>query len=438
MLAAVLGGVPAGLVAAAAGWALSFFLVADQSLEALIALPVWLAAAGLVGWLSDRARTAARERDRAGRALAAVRDVAAEAVVPLDAEGAVAGWSPGATAMYGYAEEEIVGRPLADLFVDEGEAERLLAAVEEGETLAAQQAVHRRSDGTELVVAVSAVPVGDGREALLVAHDTSEVGRIGERLGEVEAKYRSLTSHLPVVTYVRAADADGAPTFVSPQVDRLLGYTAEEWLADPGSSRGSSTPTTATAWSSGSRPHASARRPARSSTGSSPATAARSGCATRQRSCSTLAAGRCASRAPSSTSPTGRRPTRTGRSCARAEATATAEAHDRQRKVDFVAAAAAVLSSSLDHRKTLEEAASLAVRELADSCVVDVREEDGRVARLVAERAEPPPSSPEPEPEPEAEVLGVVRDGRPLVTAERIVAPLVSRAGRASSARSRW
>ena len=75
--------------------------------------------------------------------------------------------------------------------------------------------MHRRSDGTELVVAVSAVPLGEGREALVVAHDTSEVGRIGERLGEVEAKYRSLTSHLPVVTYVRAADADGAPTFVS-------------------------------------------------------------------------------------------------------------------------------------------------------------------------------------------------------------------------------
>ena len=121
VLAAVLGGVPAGLVAAAVGWALSFFLVADQSVEALIALPAWLAAAGLVGWLSDRARTAASQRDRTGRALAAVRDVAAEAVVPLDAEGSVAGWSPGATAMYGYTEEEIVGRPLADLFVDEEE-----------------------------------------------------------------------------------------------------------------------------------------------------------------------------------------------------------------------------------------------------------------------------------------------------------------------------
>ena len=113
-----------------------------------------------------------------------------------------------------------------------------------------------------------------------------------------------------------------------------------------------------------------------------------------------------------------------------AEATATAGAHDRQRKVDFVATAAAVLSSSLDYRKTLGEVAALAVRELADSCVVDVRQEDGRVVRLVAQRAEPPPSSPEPDPEPEAGVLGVIRDGRPLVSDTRITAPLVTRGAR--------
>ena len=310
------------------------------------------------------------------------------------------------------------------------EAERLLVAVEEGETLAAQQAVHRRSDGTELVVAVSAVPVGDGREALLVAHDTSEVGRIGERLGEVEAKYRSLTSHLPVVTYVRAADADGAPTFVSPQVDRLLGYTAEEWLADPGlfarlvhpddrdrvverlSATRERTPTGALEYRLVSRD-------------------GRTVWVRDEAAVVFDARGRPLCVQGSLLDVTDRKTADEDRKALRgAEATATAEAHDRQRKVDFVAAAAAVLSSSLDHRKTLEEAASLAVRELADSCVVDVREEDGRVVRLVAQRAEPPPSSPEPEPEPEADVLGVVRDGRPLVTAERIVAPLLTRGRR--------
>ena len=36
--------------------------------------------------------------------------------MPVDADGVVTGWSPGATAMYGYAQDEIIGRPLADLF----------------------------------------------------------------------------------------------------------------------------------------------------------------------------------------------------------------------------------------------------------------------------------------------------------------------------------
>jgi PAS domain S-box-containing protein len=428
VLAGLLGGLPAGLVAAAVGWALSFVVVADSASEVIAALPLWLAAAGLVGWLADRGRTAAEARDRVGRALAAVRDVAAEAVVPVDAEGAFTGWSAGAAAMYGYAEDEIVGRPLADLFADGEEAERLLAAAGEGETVSGRQVVHRRSDGGELTVALSVVPVGDG--LLVVAHDVGEVARVSERLGEVEAMYRSLTSHLPLVTYVRVADAEGAPTFVSPQVDRLLGYTAEEWLADPGlferlvhpddrdrvverlTSARERTPT-------GGLEYRLVSRDGRTVW-------------VRDEAAVVLDAhGRPLCVQGSLLDITERKTADEDRKELRAaEATATAEAHDRQRKVDFVAAAAAVLSSSLDYRKTLEEVAALAVRELADSCVVDVREEDGRVVRLVAQRAEPPPSSPEPEPEPEADVLAAIRDVKPLVSAERITAPMVTRGRR--------
>ena len=428
VLAALLGGLPAGLVVAAVGWALGFFLVADQAPEAVAALPAWLAAAGLVGWLADRGRTAVEERDRAGRALAGVRDVAAEAVVPVDAEGAVAGWSPGATAMYGYAADEIVGRPLAELFADEAEAERLLVAVGEGETVAGRQFVHRRSDGAEVTVAVSLVPTGGG--LLVVAHDVGEVRRIGERLGEVEARYRSLTSHLPLVTYVRAADAEGAPTFVSPQVDRLLGYTAEEWLADPGLFERLVHPDDRARVAE----RLAAARERTPAGGLEYRLVSRDGRTVWVRDEAAVvldARGRPLCVQGSLLDITERKTADEDRKVLRAaEATATADAHDRQRKVDFVAAAAAVLSSSLDYRKTLEEAASLAVRELADSCVVDVREEDGRVVRLVAQRAEPPPSSPEPEPEPEADVRGVIRDVRPLVLAERISAPMVARGRR--------
>jgi hypothetical protein len=96
-----------------------------------------------------------------------------------------------------------------------------------------------------------------------------------------------------------------------------------------------------------------------------------------------------------------------------AEATANADALDRQRKVDVVAQAAALLAASLDYRSTIREVAALCARELADWCVVDLLEEDGSLTRLAVERAEGSKSLPEPAPEPEQEVLEVVKAQRP-------------------------
>lgn len=53
--------------------------------------------------------------------------------------------------------------------------------------------------------------------------------------------------------------------------------------------------------------------------------------------------------------------------------------HDR---LSFLARASEVLASSLDYETTLEHVAGLVVRELADWCAIDVREEDGEIHRV--------------------------------------------------------
>ena len=46
--------------------------------------------------------------------------------------------------------------------------------------------------------------------------------------------FRTIVEHLPLVVYVDELDAKSSPLYVSPQIERLLGYTQAEWLADPG------------------------------------------------------------------------------------------------------------------------------------------------------------------------------------------------------------
>ena len=53
-------------------------------------------------------------------------------------------------------------------------------------------------------------------------------------LREADARYRALVEELPLVSYVSSLDTPGLSTYVSPQLEDMLGYTPEEWLATPG------------------------------------------------------------------------------------------------------------------------------------------------------------------------------------------------------------
>ena len=61
-------------------------------------------------------------------------------------------------------------------------------------------------------------------------------GSIDQRtldLSRAEAKYRTLVEHLPAVTYTAALDEVRSAFYVSPEIESVLGYSAEEWTADP-------------------------------------------------------------------------------------------------------------------------------------------------------------------------------------------------------------
>jgi PAS domain S-box-containing protein len=53
-------------------------------------------------------------------------------------------------------------------------------------------------------------------------------------LQQVQERYRTLAEQLPLVTYVDGSEGDGTANYISPQIERLVGYTAEEWLAGDG------------------------------------------------------------------------------------------------------------------------------------------------------------------------------------------------------------
>jgi PAS domain S-box-containing protein len=253
-----------------------------------------------------------------------------------------------------------------------------------------------------------------------------ELERTHELLREAEAKYDSLTGNLPVAIYVRALGDDRRLTFVSPQVDHVVGYTAQEVLEDPDlflrlvhpddrdrvGALFAGEPDPAKATRSEYRLEARDGRIVWVHDEAVPVRDASGRPAFLQGYLLDISARKAVDEE--------RRELRT------AEAVARADAIDSRRKSEFLAEAADLLSSSLDYGGTVTEVARLAVRELADWCLVDRLEENGTLTRIAAERAVGNNGT-----APAVDVPEVVRERRPRLTAGQIVLPLVSHGGRA-------
>jgi diguanylate cyclase (GGDEF)-like protein/PAS domain S-box-containing protein len=63
--------------------------------------------------------------------------------------------------------------------------------------------------------------------------DVTALMTADRRLLAAEARYRTLVEQLPMASYVERLDEESA-SYMSPQIADLLGYTAEQWVADRG------------------------------------------------------------------------------------------------------------------------------------------------------------------------------------------------------------
>ena len=83
--------------------------------------------------------------------------------------------------------------------------------------------MRRRSDTAFQIRSAPAEPDSAGVSPTDFAH----------ALDVAEARYRALVEQIPAIVYTADFGADGAWSYVSPQIEEILGYTPAEWMADP-------------------------------------------------------------------------------------------------------------------------------------------------------------------------------------------------------------
>ncbi|MEX2440397.1 MAG: PAS domain-containing protein [Actinomycetota bacterium] len=168
-------------------------------------------------------------------------DAAGVGLVIVDGDGRVLRANRRLQVLLGYEERELRGMTLVELVhPDDVEANRHLFD-ELGGSEADQSEISTRflrGDGTVLSAGVTMAVVSerDAQHRLVVTmvehvpHDREP----DAELPQADRLYRTLTEQIPAVAYIVPPDDSlSAYTYISPQVEPLLGYTPERWRTDP-------------------------------------------------------------------------------------------------------------------------------------------------------------------------------------------------------------
>ncbi|HSM80389.1 MAG TPA: PAS domain S-box protein [Nodosilinea sp.] len=119
---------------------------------------------GLIRDLSDR-NQAQDYRNR----LVAIVESTSDAIISTDLNGLVTSWNAGATAIYGYSAEEMLGTPVARLYPADrlNEATLILEKIRRGESIARLETQRHTKTGQLIDVSIAASPLRDSRGQIL-------------------------------------------------------------------------------------------------------------------------------------------------------------------------------------------------------------------------------------------------------------------------------
>jgi PAS domain S-box-containing protein len=189
--------------------------------------------AGLPG--TRRLRSLALRQRAAEAKLQALVERAPLAIVTLDGEGLVTSWSPGAERLFGWREAEVAGRKPRIAPEGSGVFDDFVELASRGQSFVAVELPAVRRGGTQLDISASTVPVTDELGApagvMLIMANVTERRRAQQALHENERRFRALVQHGTDI--ITIADATGSLQYVSPAVERVLGYREVDLLGQP-------------------------------------------------------------------------------------------------------------------------------------------------------------------------------------------------------------
>ena len=382
---------------------------------------------GFAGSSIDIADRIQAEED--ARALASIVESSEDAIIGKWLDGTIVSWNASAERIFGYSADEVTGKHIEIMYPVElrEELTTILEKLRRGESIPHLETVRLTKDGRLIDVALTISPIrdeaGQVTGASTIARDITERKRaelerslMATQIENERQRLNKVVANVPGVVWEAWGEPDQASqriNFVSEYVEKMLGYSTEEWLATPNF------------WLSIVHPDDAERA----------AQEAAAIYASRKRGTSSFRwvakDGREVWVEAQSVVVCNESETPVGLRGVTMDITERKRAEDAQR---FLAEASGLLAGSLDYETTLASVAKLAVPNLADWCVVHIIGDNGRLRQLAIVHSDPAKEEAARklqqrypiDPESALGVPNVLRTGRaefyPLVNEERLVA----------------
>lgn len=167
-----------------------------------------------------------------------VVDNSSDAILLLDEDLTVGFANPAVEGMLGYGPAELTGEHIGELLVPRpSDPEEVLAlAAFASERRVPEVLSMRHADGSLRRIELAASRLSRTRSHRWVVNlrDVTRRMEIESALRESEQRFRSLAENVSEGLYQMTFDPEPRYQFVNPAMERISGYSASDWLSDPG------------------------------------------------------------------------------------------------------------------------------------------------------------------------------------------------------------
>lgn len=147
--------------------------------------------------------------------LSAIIEYSDDAIASKDLNGVVVTWNKGAERIFGYAAEEIIGKPISILIPPDRENEEplILDRIRRGERIDHYETMRRRKDGTLIHVSLTVSPIKDDSGTIIgaskIARDVTERKRQETFINFLSREVDHRAKNLLAVVQAMVALSDG-------------------------------------------------------------------------------------------------------------------------------------------------------------------------------------------------------------------------------------